>query len=68
MQVPLRHGIKHSDVIKSYLGLVSAGKNNFEAINTIDSELFFTISIGITDIPSEATLRQRMNQGVFAHR
>ena len=30
-QVPLRHGIKHSDVVKSYLGLVSAGKNDFAA-------------------------------------
>ena len=49
-------------------GLVSAGKNDFEAINTIDSELFFTTSMAITDIPSEATLRQRMGQGVFAHR
>ena len=60
-QVPLRHGIKHSDVAKSYLGLVSAGKNDFEAINTIESELFFTPSMGITDILSEATLRQRMD-------
>lgn len=60
-QVPLRHGIKHSDVVKSYLGLVSAGKNDFEAINTIESELFFTTSMEITDIPSEATLRQRMD-------
>ena len=60
-QVPLRYVIKHSDVVKSYLGLVSAGKNDFEAINTIESELFFTESMGITDIPSEATLRQRMD-------
>ena len=60
-QVPLRHGIKHSDVVKSYLGLVSAGKNDFEAITTIESELFFTTSMGITDIPSEAMLRQRMD-------
>ena len=60
-QVPLRHGIKHSDVVKSYLGLVSAGENDFEAMNTIDSERFFTTSMGITDIPSEATLRQRMD-------
>ena len=51
-QVPLRHRIKHSDVVKSYLGLVSAGKNDFEAITTIESELFFTTSMGITDIPS----------------
>ena len=44
-------------MVKSYLGLVSAGRNDFEAINTIESELFFTTSMEITDIPSEATLR-----------
>ena len=33
--VPMRHGIKHSDVIKSYLALLSIGKNDFEAINGI---------------------------------
>ena len=29
--------------------------------NIIESELFFTTSTAITDIPSEATLRQRMD-------
>ena len=28
--IPLRHGIKHSDVIKRYLALLSIGKNDFE--------------------------------------
>ena len=28
-KIPLRHGIKHSDVIKSYLALLSIGKNDF---------------------------------------
>ncbi len=60
-QVPLRHGIKHSDVIKSYLAMVCIGKNDFESINTIKSELYFTSAMGINDIPSEATLRQRMD-------
>ena len=60
-QVPLRHGIKHSDVVKSYLRLVSAGKNDCEAINTIESEWFVTTSMEIADIPSVATLRQRMS-------
>lgn len=60
-QIALRHGIKHSDVVKSYLGLVSVGKNDFEAINTIESELFFMTSMAVNDIPSEATLRQRMD-------
>lgn len=61
-QVPLRHGIKHSDVIKSYLALLCLGKNDFEAINTIESEFYFMHSMGIEDIPSEATLRQRMDK------
>ncbi|MCH9690514.1 MAG: IS1380 family transposase [Gammaproteobacteria bacterium] len=65
-QVPLRHGIKHADVINSYLGLMCLGKNDFEAINTVESELFFTSSLGITDIPSEATLRQRMDNNAEA--
>ena len=61
-QVPLRHGIAHSSIIKSYLGLLCVGKNDFEAINTIDSELFYTSALNIKELPSEATLRQRMDQ------
>jgi hypothetical protein len=60
-QVPLRHGIKHSDVMKSYLALLCIGKNDFEAINTIESDFYFMSALGIGDIPSEATLRQRMD-------
>lgn len=60
-QVPLRHGIKHSDVMKSYLGMVSIGKNDFEAINTIESDFYFMSALGLNAIPSEATLRQRMD-------
>lgn len=60
-QVPLRHGIKHSDVIKSYLAMLCLGKNDFEAINTVESEFYFMSALDIRDIPSEATLRQRMD-------
>lgn len=66
-QVPLRHGIKHSDVLKSYLALLSTGKNDFEAINNIESDFYLMNSMGIKEIPCEATLRQRMdkNAGQF---
>lgn len=60
-QVALRHGIKHSDVIKSYLAMLCLGKNDFEAINTIESEFYFMSAMGIGDMPSESTLRQRMD-------
>ena len=58
---PLQHGIKHSDVIKSYRALLSIGKNDFEAINGIESEFYFTSAMDIDEIPGEATLRQRMD-------
>jgi len=61
-QINLRHGIKHSDVIKSYLGLLSTGKNDFEAINNIESDFYFTSAMDIQEIPCEATLRQRMDK------
>jgi hypothetical protein len=57
----LRHGTKHSDVIKNYLAMVCIGKNDFEAINTIESDNYFMSAMDIDDIPSEATLRQRMD-------
>lgn len=59
--VALRHGIKHSDVIKTYLGLLCIGKNDFEAINTIESENFFMTAMDVQNLPSEATLRQRFD-------
>ena len=61
-QVPLRHGIRHSDVVKSYLAMLCIGKNDFEAINTIESEAYFMSAMDISAIPSEATLRQRMDK------
>jgi len=63
---PLRHGIKHSDVIKSYLALLSIGKNDFEAINNIESEFYFSGSMDINNIPCEAALRQRMDKHACA--
>lgn len=60
--VARRHGITHSDVLKSYLGLLCVGKNDFEAINSIDSDFFFQSALDVDEIPSEATLRQRMDR------
>ncbi len=60
--IPLRHGTSHSDIIKSYLGLLSIGKNDFEAINSIESEFYFSSAMDVKEIPLEATLRQRMDK------
>jgi len=65
-QVTLRHGIRHSEVMKSYLAMLCIGKNDFEAINTIESEGYFMTAMDINNIPSEATLRQRMDNNAEA--
>ena len=57
----LRHGILRSDVIKSYMALLSISKNDFEAINTIESEFYLMSAMDIGDIPCEAALRQCMD-------
>ncbi|MBT7410232.1 MAG: IS1380 family transposase, partial [Methylococcales bacterium] len=33
LALPKRHGTPTSDIIKAYIGIVSQGKNDFEAIN-----------------------------------
>jgi hypothetical protein len=62
IKVPLRHGIRHSDVVKSYLALLSTGKNDFEAFNNIGNEFYLMNAMSVGEIPCEATLRQRMDK------
>jgi len=55
--------ISHSDVIRSYIGLLCQGKHAFEAIEDFrGEEAFFGLALGIKYVPSCSTLRQRMNQ------
>ena len=59
--VPCR-GIKSSDVIRSYVGLLCLGKNDFEAISGRQHDRVFRKSLGIRSVPSAETLRQRLDQ------
>ena len=60
-EVPLRHGISHGDVLRSYVGLLCQGKSDFEAVSTVREDRFFTEALGISTLPSEVTLRQRFD-------
>jgi type I site-specific restriction-modification system R (restriction) subunit len=62
IKVPLRHGIRHSDVAKSYLASLSMEKNDFEAINNIGSEFYLMNAMSVGEIPCEAILRQRIDK------
>lgn len=54
-------GIANSDIIKSYLGLLVQGKNDFDAIEAFRSDDFYKRSLDIGSVPSSPTMRQRMD-------
>jgi hypothetical protein len=54
--------ISNSDIIKSLAGIISVGKSNFEAISEFRNDRFFSHSMGIEQVPSSETLRQRIEQ------
>ncbi|MDD4913431.1 MAG: IS1380 family transposase [Methylococcales bacterium] len=60
--IPLRHGIAHSDLIKSYMGILCLGKSDFEAIENYRHDLYFKSSLSIQQVPSTARLRQRLDE------
>ena len=39
--VPLRHGIAHIDLVRTYLGLLCQGKNDLEAVEGIRDDRFY---------------------------
>ena len=58
-----QHQIKNCDILLTYLGMLCMGKPYFEAVHEMDDDKeFYKAALGITrNIPSEETLRQRMD-------
>ena len=58
-----QHQIKNGDIVLTYLGMLCMGKPDFEAVHEMDDDKdFYKAALGITrSIPSEETLRQRMD-------
>ena len=54
-------GISNSDILKSYLGLLVQGKNDFDAVEEFRGDDFFTHALDVATVPSSSTLRQRMD-------
>lgn len=47
-------------ILKSYLGLLSLGKSDFEAIDNYRDDVLFKKSLDLQIVPSKETLRQRI--------
>ena len=58
---PVRAGIANSDILKSYLGLLCLGKDDFDAIEAQRTDAFFTRALHLRAVPSSPTLRQRLD-------
>lgn len=58
-----QHQIKNGDIILTYIGMLCMGKPYFEAVHEMDDDKdFYQAALGIVrSIPSEETLRQRMD-------
>jgi len=53
--------IPHGDILASHIGLLCLGKSDFEAVNGMREDDYFCESLGLKQVPSEGTLRQRMD-------
>ena len=53
--------ISHSDNCTAMIGLLCLGKTDFEAIEAFREDPIFRISLGLEDVPSSWTLRQRLD-------
>ena len=58
---PVRSGVANSAILKSYLGLLCLGKNDFDAIENFRDNAFFKRALGLSAVPSSPTLRQRLD-------
>jgi hypothetical protein len=57
----LRPEVKHGDVVAAAIGLLCLGKSDFNDIDAFREDEFFRQSLGLRQIPSEPTLRQRLD-------
>ena len=56
--------ISHRDVIFSYIGLLCQGKNDFGHMENERGDIVFSNAMGIDQIPSSPTMRQRLDKAV----
>jgi len=57
-----RPEMPHGDVLVAMLGLLCLGKSDYADIESYRQEDFFRRALGLKQLPSEETLRQRMDQ------
>jgi len=59
---PTSQGMRTSDLVKSYAGLLSLGKSDFEAMEAFREDRFFKQALNLGKVPSSVWLRQRLEK------
>ena len=54
--------IKHSGIIKTVAGLFALGRNDYDDVTPFRKDSFFRDCLKLNAVPSEATLRQRLDE------
>jgi hypothetical protein len=57
-----RPEVPHGEVATAMIGLLCLGKPDFEAIEAFREDAFFRQALGMAKVPSEGTLRQRLEE------
>jgi hypothetical protein len=57
-----RPEVSHGDVLTAMIGLLCLGKPDFACIEAFRGDEFFRQALGLKKIPSEGTLRQRLDE------
>jgi hypothetical protein len=57
-----RPEIKHGEVLTAAIGLLCLGKSDYTDIEAFRGDEFFGRALGLSRVPSEETLRQRLDQ------
>lgn len=61
-----RPEISHGQIAYSMIGMLSLGKTDFEDIEVFRNDEFFHQSLDLSKVPSEVTLRQRLDSAAGA--
>ncbi|MFH1082878.1 MAG: IS1380 family transposase [Pseudomonadota bacterium] len=56
------NGIGLDDILRSYVGMLSLGQSDYEAVTNRKNDDYFKKSLGVRKIPSAETLRQRFDE------
>ena len=56
------NGIGLDDILRSYVGMLSLGQTDYEAVTNKRDDNYFKQSLGIKKVPSTETLRQRFDE------